>query len=233
MKGLGEMGGRSFCDGAILEARLALAEAQVRGHEETLHEIGSTIGGVHAAARVLLQHGAELSEPQAASLQELLHAELGRLDRILAGADNGLPELVAIDNLLSSLVAAHRTSGHTVMWEPSDLHAVVVADGLSEAVNVLLTNGARHGRGATITVSAQRTEHSIEISVSDDGPGVDAAVRHRVFERGVRSDDSSGSGLGLFLARRALISQGATLELRDSSVGAHFVIGLPHPAPSR
>lgn len=221
-------------DQRTLAARLALAEAKLRSHEEVLHEIGSTIGGVHAAARVLLEHGSRISEEKTASLQQLLSSELGRLDRLLAGRSDGLPEVVDLDALLAPLVHSQRIVEHRVHWKRSGLQAVAVADDLTEAVNVLLTNAVLHGKGAPVTVSSNALpDGSVEIVVEDEGPGVQPELRDSIFERGVRQDNSSGEGLGLYIAHRRLASQSATLELRESdALGACFVITLPHAVPT-
>lgn len=215
-----------------LRARLALTEARLRSHEEVLHEIGSTVGGVHAAARVLLQHGTRISEDKANSLQQMLSSELGRLDRLLAGHSEGLPEVIELDALLAPLVQSHRLVGHQVLWVRTGLSVVAVADDLSEAVNVLLTNAAKHGKGATVRLSsAVQADGSVEIVVSDDGPGVPEELREVLFERGVRHDNSTGEGLGLYIAQRRMQEQSAQLDFRESDVGACFVITLPHTVP--
>lgn len=209
-----------------MQARLKLAEARVREYEETIHEMGGTIAGVNAAARLLLTHGSVLGEDQARTLETMLSSELGRLDRLLSDARDGSVCVLDLDELLLPLVTVRRLLGHTVEWQASDLRAIGDTDGLSEAVNILLTNAVRHGKGAPITVAVEEVGDVITITVSDDGPGVAPEIRVDVFRRGVRSDNSDGQGLGLYLARERVTAQGGTLELADTPVGARFVVTL-------
>ena len=64
------------------------------------------------------------------------------------------------------------------------------------------------------------------LSVSDDGPGIAAADRERVFERftrldAARSRDDGGSGLGLAIVRGVVARHGGTVTLADARVDGH------------
>ena len=93
----------------------------------------------------------------------------------------------------------------------------------------LLHNAAtvarRTGALRTIRVTLARADAMAVITVSDDGPGVPAAVRSRLF-RGGRST-TGGSGHGLAIARELAERNGGTLKLADAPHGATFVVELP------
>jgi signal transduction histidine kinase len=62
------------------------------------------------------------------------------------------------------------------------------------------------------------------LTVVDDGPGIPAGERERVFERFARLDDArdrdaGGTGLGLAIVRELLRRGGATITLRDAEPG--------------
>ncbi|MFD3542373.1 sensor histidine kinase [Streptomyces sp. NPDC058662] len=70
------------------------------------------------------------------------------------------------------------------------------------------------------------------LEVVDDGPGIPAADRERVFERFTRLDDSrsrdhGGAGLGLAIARDLAAHHGGTLTARSAARGARLVLRLP------
>ena len=66
------------------------------------------------------------------------------------------------------------------------------------------------------------------LRLTNDGPGIAAADRQRIFERFVRAGESSGAGLGLPIARWIAEAHGGTLELEDSRPGGTtFVVTLP------
>nr|WP_241248405.1 ATP-binding protein [Nocardioides sp. KC13] len=102
------------------------------------------------------------------------------------------------------------------------------SDQVTEALNVLLDNAADHGSGSVrIEVRAAGPgDTSVEIAVTDDGPGVAPELRRRIFARGVSRPGSTGQGIGLHAARDLMERQGGYLELET---GEHttFVLGIP------
>jgi two-component system OmpR family sensor kinase len=73
---------------------------------------------------------------------------------------------------------------------------------------------------------------TVEIAVSDEGPGVPEAERERIFEpfyRGARerADDARGAGLGLVIAREIARAHGGDVLLDEAARGARFVLRLP------
>lgn len=80
---------------------------------------------------------------------------------------------------------------------------------LSQVLSTLLENSLAHGRG-TVDVHARRSGPSVVVEVSDQGDGVPAAIAPHIFERSVTT---TGTGLGLALARDLAESNGGRLEL--------------------
>ncbi|MEU8788768.1 HAMP domain-containing sensor histidine kinase [Streptomyces sp. NPDC048643] len=100
----------------------------------------------------------------------------------------------------------------------------------------LLDNARRHAR-ERVEVRVRADGAWAELTVADDGDGVPAGQRERVFERFVRLDDArsrddGGAGLGLAIARDVAVRHGGTLTLGEApSGGALFVLRLPRTAP--
>jgi signal transduction histidine kinase len=102
---------------------------------------------------------------------------------------------------------------------------------LLQAVLDLLANAeqALAGRGGgEIRVGLTRDAARVNIRVSDNGPGVPAEHRARIFEPlfTTRSRDEA-AGLGLTAARTIAETHGGSLTLEDSESGASFVLSLP------
>ena len=97
-------------------------------------------------------------------------------------------------------VRVHGERGLAVQAKPVDL---------SQVLSTLLENSLRHGRG-TVDVHARRSGPSVVVEVSDQGEGVPAAIAPHIFERSVTT---TGTGLGLALARDLAESNGGRLEL--------------------
>ncbi|MFJ5881155.1 sensor histidine kinase [Kitasatospora cineracea] len=104
---------------------------------------------------------------------------------------------------------------------------------LGRVVGNLLDNAARHAADA-ITVSLRAADGWAVLTVADDGPGIPAADRERVFERfvrldGARSRTDGGAGLGLSLVRGIVEGLGGSAEAVEpaAGVGAELVVRLP------
>ena len=98
----------------------------------------------------------------------------------------------------------------------------------------LIGNAIRYAvRRILVSTRRLRTQgrELIEISVSDDGPGVPAADRIRIFDSYVQVGDeerSGGLGLGLSICKRLVEGHGGTIGVSDRpGGGAHFAFTLP------
>ena len=95
----------------------------------------------------------------------------------------------------------------------------------------LLENAIRHSpRHSRVRVEIGRARGRINIRVADDGQGIAAVERERVFEPFYRSPASygiPGHGLGLAIARKIARAHGGEVRLGDSDKGACFVVELP------
>lgn len=78
-----------------------------------------------------------------------------------------------------------------------------------------------------LKVVVRRAEEHVRVSVSDDGPGVDPAVRLRLFEP-FASDKAGGMGMGLAICRTCVEALGGRIWLdEDAGPGATFHVTLP------
>ena len=79
------------------------------------------------------------------------------------------------------------------------------------------------------------SQRLVRVEVRDDGPGIPAADRERIFERFARVDEArdrghGGAGLGLAIARDIAVRHGGRLYVAGSPSGACFVAVLPQTA---
>ena len=101
---------------------------------------------------------------------------------------------------------------------------------LEEMVGNLVDNAALHG-GGRVFVTIARAGPMIEIMVEDDGPGIPAEKRSRLFARGERLDtDKPGTGLGLAIVKDVAELYGGDVTLADSDDLGGLLISLRLPA---
>jgi signal transduction histidine kinase len=109
-------------------------------------------------------------------------------------------------------------------WAQADARAA------ARIVRALLENALRHGSrpGGTITVEVEQDGENVAVRVGDDGVGVPADERERIFgrfERGAQA--GTGFGLGLPIARGLARRMGGDVVAVDAERGACFVATLP------
>ena len=215
------------------------AERQRRFVADASHELRSPLARMRAELEVDRAHpgSADPAATRASLLEET--ATLQRLVDdllLLARGDAGALDVragpVDLDDVVARLVAERRERGTRI--DTRGVRPVQVrgdATQLGRAMANLLDNAVRHARSA-VTVALAESDGSAVLTVADDGPGIPAQERDRVFERFTRLDDArtaaGGAGLGLAIARDIAERHGGTLVLVTAAPdGARFVFTLP------
>ncbi|WP_261340696.1 sensor histidine kinase [Lentzea guizhouensis] len=217
-------------EGSELRTRRFVADAA--------HELRTPITGVQAVAEALVQ--APVDSPDRDQMSFLLVREARRAGRLvddllaLAQLDAGYEmqrESVDLLGLAEAEVARTRFVAPDFDIAVEGVSVVVVGDGQRLAqVLANLVDNARQATGpqGTVRIRVDLTG----FTVADDGPGVPASERERIFDRLVRLDDardrrSGGSGLGLAIARGVVRAHGGELTCEASEGGAVFRVVLP------
>jgi signal transduction histidine kinase len=208
------------------------------------HELRSPLAVIRQAAEVARAYPDRVTS---ADLADDVLAESHRLEDLvsallllarLEGDDEGATGVVDLDDLV--LIEAARLGGRAEVAIDTQQVAEAQVRGsavlLGQVVRNLLENACRHAT-STVVVSLDRTgedqDGQVRLEVADDGRGIAADDRARVFERFVRLDDArardeGGSGLGLAIVRKIVDSSGGTVEIAESSSGgARFIVRLP------
>ncbi|MBD0424267.1 HAMP domain-containing histidine kinase [Streptomyces sp. TRM S81-3] len=206
-------------------------ERQRRFVADASHELRSPIASLRTQLEVAAAHP-ELLDLEGAvedtvRLQRLA-ADLLLLARLDAGER---PADARVD--LAGLARQEAAGRSGVSVRAGDGVEVAGSRGqLGRVLANLLDNAQRHARSA-VEVSVRREGDQAVVGVADDGEGVPAADRERIFERFVRLDaarsrDDGGAGLGLAIARDVAARHGGTLTVRDAPAGgALFELRLP------
>lgn len=130
---------------------------------------------------------------------------------------------------------------HLDVW-PLDLVAYADAERLHQVVANLVDNAVKHSppRGrVTVRARGGAGPGALDLDVLDEGPGIPAKQRARVFERfnrgcsGAPGSGDGGTGLGLAIARWAVDLHGGAIAVAESARGCRIRVTLPgsgHPA---
>ena len=114
---------------------------------------------------------------------------------------------------------------------PEGLEAYIDVSRMEQVLVNVLSNAAKFsGEGATVTIDARKVDGSVEITVSDTGPGIPQDKLEKIFEEYYRLDehaDIPGSGLGLAIARKMIEAHGGKIWAESPATGGsvfHIVV---------
>jgi two-component system phosphate regulon sensor histidine kinase PhoR len=124
---------------------------------------------------------------------------------------------------------------------PEQLEARADGDRLQQVLFNLVDNAIKYGRadGTVVIEAAADKEGAVRVSVRDDGPGIPAEARERIFERFYRVDkarsrEQGGTGLGLSIVKHIVqCHQGRVWVESELGKGAAFHFILPQKEPAR
>lgn len=214
------------------------------------HELRTPLAAIHGYAELTRQDSSVLPQTTEYSLARI-EAEAHRMSSLvadlllLARLDEGHDlDTTDIDMVapVSDAVNDARVSAPTHQWlvEIPDRAVWVRGDRtrLHQMLAALLSNARVHTpRGTTVrtAVAGGRAYDGtayVELTVSDDGPGIDDTLLPHLFERFVRADksrsrDTGSFGLGLSIAASIVEAHRGTIQARTDSGGTTFSVRLP------
>ncbi len=103
----------------------------------------------------------------------------------------------------------------------------VLVNLLKNALYSINSSGTKDG---VVKIEARKTsgDNSIQLQVTDNGPGVPAEIRESIFNTFFTTKDvGEGTGMGLSISQKIIESHQGSIELEDSNAGASFTITLP------
>jgi Na+/proline symporter/nitrogen-specific signal transduction histidine kinase len=220
------------------------------------HEVRTPMTSIRSFSEILLE-SPQLGRAQSERFLRIIHEESIRMTRlldsildlsVLEGGDSRWvlaptdPD-VALDNAVGicrglsaapviQLVSTPRIKGHCVMADP---------DRLSQVFINLLSNAIKYNTDLEpqVRIASVLREDVYELTVEDNGPGIPAHVRERLFSKFARGwahslPGTQGAGLGLAISWQIMQRLGGTLELvKGSARGACFRVQLPRTDAQR
>lgn len=195
------------------------------------HEIRNPLSSMKMTVQ-MLREGAPDREPYELLLREIERLELTAAE--LVGASQPLRResaqlSVVVDEVLELM---RRRLEHLQVevrkrYEPAPPVQVDVARFKRCVMNLVLNGAQAMPGGGPLEVAVLVRNGRVRLSVADQGPGVPAEVRDRVFEPFVTTKQD-GVGLGLALTKRIVEDHGGTIGFDLPPRGTAFWIELPH-----
>lgn len=170
------------------------------------------------------------------SLERAEHAlaEIAMLQRDVfrAGADRSCDLSLVLDRMRGTLQSLAGPRVEVTVRTEGALGRIPLSDAEVLQVLVNLVRNAADAllpRGGHVSIHVVRQGERIVVSVTDDGPGIDGALRSRIFEPGVSSRGPT-RGLGLALVKDVVRSCGGSVDIAPTVTGSRFVLDLPAEA---
>jgi PAS domain S-box-containing protein len=154
-----------------------------------------------------------------------LHVELGRID-----------VASVVSELIESVEQSGAVNGHRFELDlPEEpLTAEADPDKVRQIFSILVENALRYSpHGGTVIVGGRRNADRVELRVVDQGIGIPAAERDRIFRKFYRAesaarDGAAGTGLGLFIAKELVTAMGGRIWVDSTEgEGSSFSFELP------
>lgn len=229
----------------MLERLESSFEQQSRFVSDAAHELRTPLATLRANIEVL-QHDPNANVADYREMTVVLERSLSRMEKLVEdllilarGEKEVRTEMVNLSDLIvcvvqdvEPLAQSHRINIDLNLTDQvtvrADFHL------LGRAVSNLLENGVRYNRpGGSVTLTVQRRNKGVVISVEDTGIGISPEDQPHVFERFYRADQSrarhsGGAGLGLSIAKHIVQLHGGHIHMTSiPGTGSIFTIWLP------
>lgn len=157
----------------------------------------------------------------------------------LSRLENGIialsPQHTALQPMLQSVVqqysAKAEEKGLSLEHNSTDIFAIFDPKWTAEALANIVDNAIKYTEHGRITISAESYEMFVRIDISDTGKGISEDEQPKIFTRFYRSKNvqkEEGVGIGLYLAREIISSEGGYIKVSSTPAkGSTFSVFLP------
>jgi GAF domain-containing protein/two-component sensor histidine kinase len=209
------------------------------------HELRGPLTSIFGFAETLLRQDVLFGEEERRLFLGYISSESHRLSQIVdallnvARLDTGNLQVnlapTEIAPLVEEVVSGAEGDGgeaHTFVLDlpPEPLAAEADADKLRQVLSQLVDNAVKYSpEGGTVTVTARRKSDTVEFAVRDQGIGIPAPDRERIFRKFSRAAEARGGmGLGLFIVQGLVNAMGGRIWVEsDEGKGSSFAFELP------
>jgi len=214
----------------------ANAMAELAGNVS--HEFKTPLASIRGAAE-LLADSPEMDEPTRQRFLGNILGDVRRIDRLVSRllelsrieATASIQETFDLVDVAKDAVGAF-SEHHVVLEVPERLLFSGNASHLLSGVRALLENAIRYtDEGHSVSLAVHLHAEHVEISVTDEGPGISESEQKRIFKRFYTTEaKAGGTGLGLAITAAVARAHGGHVEVESAlGAGSRFVLWLPLP----
>lgn len=200
------------------------------------HEFKTPLTAIQGAAELLHEHFDDMSAGEKTKFLQNIVADSERLRHLVTGllelarADNAEPsvELLAVVPALRAMKAKYDEQDMLVIQDNAGAATVgMSSDNFDMVFSNLLENARQHG-ATRVRIDVARDGGRVAIGFADDGAGIPAANRQRIFTPFFTTRrEQGGTGLGLGIVKSILDAHKGRIELADAATGTKFIMTLP------
>ncbi|MET0463472.1 MAG: ATP-binding protein [Chitinophagaceae bacterium] len=190
------------------------------------------IGKLSADQKELVQHLKDDNQRMLRILSELLNMSQVESGKIQLDITEVSPGMIA-DSAIAAASTTAREKNITIRKQYADDPGLIRADAEKTGwvLNNFLVNAIKHSHpDSAIVVSIRKTSSEIEMSVTDEGPGIPSEYSEKIFERFFRvpGAKTGGTGLGLSISKEFIEAEGGRIWVKSEiGLGSTFGFNLP------
>jgi signal transduction histidine kinase len=228
--------------GRTLNVLLDRVAGALRGEQrltsELAHELRTPLSGIRGEAELALM---SCSEPatrerldRVVALVDEMSTTITTLLAIARGDIEHVSTRTSLADIISATLASTSSGKKLIEVHPgeqaiADLRVNATTASAARALSPLVENAVQHA-AAHVSVAVRCAARAVDITVSDDGPGLPKGQDpEHLFAAGARAATSNGAGLGLALARRVARTLGGDVKITSAREPTSFTLTLPRP----
>ncbi len=190
------------------------------------HEIKNPLASIKGALE-LIKEGRQNER-----LLEIIFRETDRLDRIvkdflhLSRPSSPIKTEIFLPEAFKEILQSLQHFGKNYKLETEPIKIKTDARGFYSTIENIVRN-AFQWADSKVEIHCRKKNHTLEIIVEDDGPGIKEEEKEKIFEP-FYSKNPNGSGLGLSIVNKFILENRGTIKVEKSKLGgAKFVVKLP------
>jgi PAS domain S-box-containing protein len=214
------------------------------------HDMFTPLTAIKGYSTTLLMHQDRFDAKTQQNFIKVINSEIDRVTRLLYNLMSlsrmesdrlqSLPQVCNLNSIVERIVNLYSlsTRNHNLIMDPSvskDLQIFADCDQIEQILNNLVSNAVKYSpAGGDVIISAKKVDDNfIEVSVKDNGIGIDTKDLDRIFEKYRRvikesSKSVSGMGLGLFITKVLVELQGGKIWAENCPEGgSRFIFTIP------